>query len=49
MTGWTIRQSPHPRDRAPPAATDLAALVRRALMRLRWRWAALTAAARGAL
>jgi hypothetical protein len=39
---WTIRQAPHPRDRRPPpAATGIAAALRRVVMRLRWRWAAL--------
>jgi hypothetical protein len=39
MTTWTLRQSPHPRDRRLPTATGPVALVRRALMRWRWRWA----------
>jgi hypothetical protein len=50
MPGWTIRQTPHPRDRRPPpAATGLAAALRRLWMRWRLRWVAMTAAARGAL
>jgi hypothetical protein len=37
MPGWIIRQAPHPRDRRlPPAATGLAAALRRLWMRLRW-------------
>jgi hypothetical protein len=42
VLGWTIRQVPYPRDHgAPPAATGHLTLVRRAWMRLRWRWAAM--------
>jgi len=40
LMSWTIRQTPHSRDRAPPAATGFVSLVRRLVMRLRWRWAA---------
>jgi hypothetical protein len=37
MPGWIIRQVPYRRDRrAPPLG--LAAALRRAWMRLRWRW-----------
>jgi hypothetical protein len=41
MTGWTLKQSTFRDRRPPPAATGLVALVRRLVMRLRWRWAAL--------
>jgi hypothetical protein len=38
MTTWTLRQSPHPRDRRlPRAATGLRALVHRLVMRVRCR------------
>jgi hypothetical protein len=46
MTSSTLKQGTFRDRRAPPAATGLAALVRRLVMGWRMRWAAMAAAAR---
>jgi hypothetical protein len=46
MPGWILKQSTYHDRRPPPAANGLAAALRRFWMRLRWRWAAMAAAAR---
>jgi hypothetical protein len=41
VMSWLDTGATPPHRRAPPAATGFAKLMRRVVMRLRWRWAAL--------